>query len=300
MPTNVRGAFSEFAARLEPTDLQRADATIKHTGVKDCLNSQLWIETAFLTGSYARWTIIRPPNDIDIFIVLDYSKHAEYYQLPNGVDLVLERFHGLLKGCYPNTPIRKDHPAIHLAFSTYGFDVVPAFKRKGGGFVIPSHFGSGWLSTDPEKHATRTTGMNAATGGYFVPMVKMFKSWNRAHFDKLTGFHLEMALADSWPQTQQNSFPFSNRPTQFTSFAAAAAALFPALSDHLYYQTPDPAGFGAIDSYLSMEDRNCTRERLKSAGYEAQIALRHDFRGDHYSAVTKWREIFGDQFPSYS
>jgi hypothetical protein len=216
------------------------------------------------------------------------------------VDLVLEKFHSLLKDCYPDTPIRKDHPATHLAFSTYGFDVVPAFRRNGGGFVIPSHFGSGWISTDLEKHAARTTTMNGATGGYFVPMVKMFKSWNRAHFNKLTGFHLEMALADSWPQMQQNVFPYLKTPTQYTSFAAAAAALFPALSDRLCYQTPDPAGFGAIDSYLGSDDRTRTRERLKSAGSEAQIASRHESRGDHYSAISKWRDIFGDPFPTYS
>jgi hypothetical protein len=208
---------------------------------------------------------------------------------------VLDRFHALLKDCYPDTPIRKDHPAVHLAFATYGFDVVPAFRRNGGGFVIPSRFGSGWISTDPEKHKERTTAMNQSTGGYFVPLAKMLKSWNRAHFSKLTGFHLEMALADSWPQSQTNYFPFSSVATRFTSFAAAAAGVFPALSDRLYYQTPDPAGFGAIDSYLSSDNRTRTRERLKSAGGDAQIAIRHEGRGDHYSAITKWRDIFGDR-----
>jgi tRNA nucleotidyltransferase (CCA-adding enzyme) len=76
MLTTVRAAFNEFAARLEPTDTQRQDASAKHSGVRDCLNTVLWVDSAFLTGSYGRHTIIRPPNDIDLFIVLDYSKHG--------------------------------------------------------------------------------------------------------------------------------------------------------------------------------------------------------------------------------
>jgi hypothetical protein len=60
------------------------------------------------------------------------------------VDRVLERFHSLLKDCYPDTPIKKDHPAIHLVFSTYGFDVVPAFRRTGGLGVTEFNLRSAW------------------------------------------------------------------------------------------------------------------------------------------------------------
>lgn len=302
MPITVRASFEEFYARLEPTDSQRADAATKHTGVRDCLNAKLWVDSAFLTGSYARRTLIRPPNDIDLFVVLDYSKHGtDYYHAPDAVQKVLDRFHSILKECYPYTPIRKDHPAIHLAFTTYGFDVVPAFHRNGGGYMIPSHTGSGWISTDPTKHAERTTVTNKGTGGYFVPFVKMFKSWNRAHFDKLTGFHLEMALAGAWPTTQSSTYPYSMQHVSYSSYAQAAAALFPALSSALQYRTSDPAGIsGTIDDYLSSDDRSSTRQRLNGAADAAQIALRHEARGDHYSAINKWREIFGEPFPAYS
>jgi hypothetical protein len=234
--------------------------------------------------------------------VLDYAKHGtDYYQAPGAVQKVLDRFHSILKENYPDTPIRKDHPAIHLAFTTYGFDVVPAFNRNGGGYVIPSHTGSGWISTDPTKHAERTTVTNKGTGGYFVPFVKMFKSWNRAHYDKLTGFHLEMALAGAWPTTQSTAYPYSMQRVAYSSYAQAAAALFPALSNALQYRTSGPAGIsGTIDDYLGSVDRLSTRQRLDSATEAAQIALRHEARGDHYSAINKWREIFGESFPAYS
>jgi hypothetical protein len=70
-----------------------------------------------------------------------------------------------------NTPIRKDHPAVYLNFVTYGFDVVPAFHRTGGGYYIPSHIGSGWMATDPTKHADRTTAMNNVEVGISFPSI---------------------------------------------------------------------------------------------------------------------------------
>jgi hypothetical protein len=246
--------------------------------------------------------MIRPPADIDLFVVLDYSRHGnDYYNSYNGAQVALERFHTVLKGCYPYTPIRKDHPAVYLNFTTYGFDVVPAFHRNGGGYVIPSHDGAGWTPTDPHKHAEQTTAMNKATGGFFVPLVKMFKLWNMTHYQKLTGFHVEVAMTLAWPQTTSVSYPYSKEPTKYGSFAEAAAALFPALSNHLAYTTADPAGMsGNIDGYLTYDDRLRTRERLNIAANDAQVARRHESRGDHYWAISKWRDIFGDPFPAYS
>jgi hypothetical protein len=276
---------------------------MKHTGVRECLNKSLWMDTVFLTGSYSRSTMIRPPSDIDLFVVLDYSKHGQQYY-PNGIWEVLERFHRLLKDCYPYTPIRKDPPAINLNFSSYGFDVVPAFRRQGGGYLIPNVAGSGWIPTDPQQHGNRTSAMNTTTGGYFVPLVKIFKSWNVTHFSKLTGFHLEMLMANAWPRTTTVGGPLSAAtlsPVRFTSYASAVDALFPALVNQLNYYTSDPAGMsGNIDEYLSMNVRTQTRTRLTASAAAADIAIRHEGRGDHYSAITKWRDIFGDPLPAYS
>jgi hypothetical protein len=86
MPSTVRASFDEFCARLEPSDNQRIDAATKQTGVRDCIGAKLWVDSSFLTGSYARRTIVRPPDDIDLFVVLDYAKHgSDYYQAHDAV-----------------------------------------------------------------------------------------------------------------------------------------------------------------------------------------------------------------------
>ena len=303
MASTVYGAFQEFASKNELTDSQVSDVKTKHTGVRTCLGNALTVDTAFLTGSYARSTMIRAPKDVDLFVVLDYSKHgATYYEPWDGAQKALDRFHAVLKGCYPNTPIRKDGPAINLDFSTVGFDVVPAFHRNGGGYVIPNRPGTGWLGTDPRKHAEITSGMNAGTGGHFVPLVKMFKVWNRWRHDKLTGFHLEMAMAAAWPTAQSSTYPYNQVPVRYGSYAAAATVLFPALADKLWWGSmADPAGLGGnIDGYLSQDDRTRTIEKLRASGESAAMARQHEVNEKHEWAINRWREIFGDFFPAYS
>ncbi len=303
MASTVCAAFQEFASKNELTDTQASDAKTKNAGVRACIGDALTVDTAFLTGSYARSTMIRVPKDIDLFVVLDYSRHgATYYDAYNGAEKVLEKFHATLKGCYPDTPIRKDGPAVNLDFSTVGFDVVPAFHRNGGGYVIPNRPGNGWISTDPKKHWEITKGMNTATGGYFVPLVKMFKVWNRWRYDKLTGFHLEMAMAAAWPTTQSPDYPYNQVPVKYGGHAAAATALFPALADKLWWGSmADPAGLGGnIDGYLAQDDRTRTIEKLRASGESATMARQHEANSKHEWAITRWRDIFGDFFPAYS
>jgi predicted nucleotidyltransferase len=296
MATTVTAAFDEFLRRLEPTQNQKDDASTKQSTVKDCIDSTLWVSRAFLTGSYARSTMIRPPSDIDLFVVLDHEKHAaDFFHTPDGAVRVLDRFHSILKSCFSTTAIRKDHPAVHLNFSTYGFDVVPAFNRQGGGYLILSRKQSGWTATDPMKHAEQTTALNGLTAGDFVRVVKMLKAWNRAkNYSRLTGFHLEVETSHAWPKDGSDS------PAIFFRYATAVAAVLRRLSSTLLARTSDPAGLGGyIDDYLTDDARRWTRERLTAAADGADIALSHEERGRMDFAIAKWRDVLGDDFPGF-
>ena len=243
--------------------------------------------------------MIRPPSDIDLFVVLDADKHAnEFFYASDGPERVLVRFHSVLKAAYPFTPVRKDHPAVHLDFSTYGFDVVPAFPRNGGGFLILTRTAQGWISTDPTKHADRTTTLNSLTGNYFVPCVKMIKSWNRSkNFGRLSGFHLETECGFAWPRVQQGADQVLTTPS---GFASAIAALLSTLSSSLASRTPDPAGLGtAIDDYLTADARRWTRGALSCAAESAHYALTHERNGHTAWAIGRWRDALGDDFPAY-
>lgn len=295
MARTVSAAFRTFYERIGLTDLQRQDAETKVRGVRECLNECWELDTAFLTVSYRRGTMISPPKDIDLVVILDYQEHGEdYYEADDGDDALLERMHRPLKSAYPTTRIRKDRPAVNLDFTTVGFDVVPGFRRSGGGFRIPHPLRSGWLSTNPRVHRSRTEALDAATNGRFVRVATMLKEWNVVNFDHLTGFHLEMALAHAWPSDEDGD------PARFVNSATAIATLLPRLSRTLEHSVEDPAGLsGPIDDYLDDDDRQRTIERLERDAEAAAVARRHQARGDHERAIRKWRRVFGERFPAF-
>ena len=294
MARTVGEAFHTFFERVGLTELQREDAETKVHGVRQCLEDCWTLDAAFLTGSYCRRTMISPPKDIDLMVILDYGEHGEdYYEADDGDEALLERMHRHLKATYPTTRIRKDRPAVNLDFTSVGFDVVPGFRRSGGGFRIPQ-LRDGWLSTNPGVHRRRTEDLDAATSGRFVRVATMLKEWNEVNSDHLTGFHLEMALANAWPREGDGD------PGTFGNSAAAIASLLPRLSRVLEDSIEDPAGLsGPIDEYLADDDRERTIERLERDAERASVARRHQARGDHERAIRKWRWIFGERFPAY-
>ncbi len=296
MARTVAAAFRKFADRIEPTDLQKHDAETKVQGVRACLKERWVVDTTFLTGSYRRHTMIGPPKDIDLMVILDYDEHGEdYCDADDADEAVLERFHRDLKRAYPSTPIRKDRPAVNLDFSTVGFDVVPGFRRSGGGYLIPHPLHGGWLPTNPAVHRRRTEVLDAATDGRFIRVAKMLKEWNLLNFDRLTGFHLEMALVDAWPEDGDGD------PLRFSSSAEALAALFSALQAPLDHSLDDPAGLsGDIDDYLSDDQRELTIGCVARDAEAAAVARRHQARDNHERAIRKWGEILGQRFPAYS
>lgn len=295
MAKTVGEAFRVFSERIGLTALQREDARTKVCGVRECLE-QVWeVDTVFLTGSYRRGTMTSPPKDIDLMVILNYDEHGEdYYETDDGDEALLERIHRHLKAAYPTTRIRKDRPAVNLDFTTVGFDVVPGFRRSGGGFRIPHPLRGGWLSTNPRVHRRRTEALDAATNGRFVRVATMLKEWNAVNFDHLTGFHLEMALVEAWPGDGDGD------AVQFENSAEAIASLLPALSKVLESPIDDPAGLsGPIDEYLYDDDRERTIERLERDAEAAAVARRHQARGDHEAAIRKWLWILGERFPAY-
>ncbi len=86
-------SFQKFLTNLNPTDkqlqrIQRTRDTIDAALVNDdrtFLNTKKQI--SFLTGSYSRKTIIRPIDDIDLYVRVHYGKHAQDVSYSNSVGI---------------------------------------------------------------------------------------------------------------------------------------------------------------------------------------------------------------------
>ncbi|MER8755152.1 hypothetical protein NKH69_05665 [Mesorhizobium sp. M0976] len=81
MATTVQQSFVQLKSNLEITDLQSETVSTRQSGVRDVIQAGMQVNDTFLTGSYARHTMISPLKEaeIDIFCVLK-NKYFHFFR----------------------------------------------------------------------------------------------------------------------------------------------------------------------------------------------------------------------------
>jgi len=292
MATTVKQSFQKLKENLEITGLQEETVSTRQNSVREVLDAGLVVNESFLTGSYSRSTMIAPLNDadVDILVVLDVKYYHNYNGQNGGQAGLLDLVKRTLLKTYTKTPdISRNGQAVTIRFNDFKVDVVPAFYRQGGGFLIPNSVSQSWISTDPKKHVDIMSTSNATHNNDMVPLVKMIKGWNKNIGSFFMSFHLEV-LALSILEN-----------ITISDFSSGMRFYFDKGKDLISKQNPDPAGFGGdVGAYLN------TGEKINEAVNKFQLAYERAIKAEEYDklgytqdAIEVWRKIFGDYFPAY-
>jgi hypothetical protein len=285
MPTTIKQGFEKLKQNLEITGLQESTVSTRQTNVRDAVASELSVLEPYLTGSYRRNTLIAPLGvaDIDMVVVLD----PKYYEA-DGYAGLLDKVKRVLRKTYTKTPdISRNGQAVTITFTDFKVDVVPAFYRTGGGYLIPDSAMKRWIATDPKRHVQIWSEANAAHSYDLVPLIKMIKAWNKMHSALLRSFHLEALVLGVLTGVTISDYPSGVR---FSFDKARAKVMGP------FY---DPAGYGGdLGAYLDTLSKKQEVVGRFEAGYRrAYEAEELEKSGKTAQAYEKWRMIFGDYFP---
>lgn len=292
MAKTIVEAFRTFKANLEITSLQVDTVSTRQQNVREAVKKGLDVIDSFLTGSYSRHTLIAPlkQTDIDVIVILD-SKYFHNYNGTNGGQAgLLDMLKRVLKKTYPTTPdISRNGQAVTIQFTDFAIDVVPAFNRQGGGYLIPNSITQSWLSTDPKQHVQIWSAANQSHVGDLVPLIKMLKAWNRSTSSFLRSFHLETM-----------GLQILNNVT-ISDFPSGARYVFDKGREYVTKKNPDPAGYGDdVGAYLNTEDKvKNAVSRFETAYTRTLKAEDFAHRGYVSDSVNMWRMVFGDYFPAY-
>jgi hypothetical protein len=289
MATTTATAFDEFKSKLLLTELQkgiiksRRDTAASYLTGAFPSTSDMPVGRIHLIGSAERGTIIRPLNDIDVLAeftnkgnVFERYRHdsqAFLYRIRDA----LSRYQVQIVGARGQAVRLFYNPAPHV-------DIAPVFKWNGGGYGLPNGRG-GWLTTDPDYHATYLSQRNDALSNNLKSLTRMLKRWNNVHSHYLKSFHLEVLVSASFVSLGSDS-------------RAACEIFFGYAKDHLFVD--DPAGHSRdLSSYLTWTTRQNVVSNMRSAQERASNANAAEARGDHKEAIRFWRIVFGDEFPAY-
>lgn len=286
MPTTIAQGFAKLCSNLEITDLQAQTVSTRQQNVRDAVGADFTVLSSFLTGSYKRNTMIAPLKDadLDLFAVLDssyYSKHKPA--------TLLEAVSVSLRKQYPTTPrFSKNGQAVTITFPNFQMDVVPAFNREGGSYLIPNADTNQWISTDPTRHESIWTEQNKWHQGGLIPFIKTVKCWNREHSSYLRSFHLETVVLETMRNVTMSDWPSAVR----CFFEKARTTAWSAIND--------PAGYsGDLTGYLTWADKTEVQKRAQAAYDRALQAEGYIRDGYIEHAYGRYRIIFGDYFPAY-
>ncbi|MDR3613060.1 MAG: CBASS oligonucleotide cyclase [Candidatus Obscuribacterales bacterium] len=289
MPTTIIQGFSKLSSNLEITGLQGSTVSTRQTNVRAAVRNDLTTVDDFLTGSYQRNTMIAPLKtaDVDIFVVLGVSYFEDFKRNQAGL---LDKVKRSIKKTYSQTPeISRNGQAVTICFSDFTVDVVPAFNRSGGGYLIPNSVTSTWIETDPKQHISIWSSANSQHSGNLVPLIKMIKAWNKENGQSLNSFHLECLVLKVLTGVKMGSYP------------QTCLYVFDKMRDLIDLKNSDPAGYGGdVGAYLnSSTKRDDVKARLTLAYNRASAAIDYESRGSTYNAYDRWRLVFGDYFPAY-
>ncbi len=286
MATTIATSFARFRSNLEVTDLQSATLATRQKAVRTAVEKDFSVLQSFLTGSYRRSTLIAPLKDadVDIFVVLD----SAYYKA-DGHAALLDKVRSTLLKTYTKTPkISRNGHAVTITFTDFVVDVVPAFNRRGGGYLIPDSVGKRWISTDPTVHVALMTKQNAIHSAGLVPVVKMLKRWNREISRSFRSFYLELIAIEI----------FNN--VTMSDDASAVRYFFDHARSRVKTKAIDPAGFGdQINGLGSASTVDVAVKRVELAYGRAVRAEQLASAGKISESVAEWQKIFGSYFPSY-
>src|SRR5580700_2080843 len=198
-------AFDKFRRRLELSPTESKDASKRQTEVRECIRGGFDIKTDFLSGSYKRHTKTKPLKDVDVFFVLGQKEKSRRNKPPSEM---LKAFDDCLKKQYTD-PDQTEvcRRAVTVVFDknyypedhegkVLSIDAVPAFESGGDEYEIPDKVTGTWIKTNPEKHKEQATAKNEELEGYWVPLLKMAKGWNRANNRRIKPSFLIEVMAE--------------------------------------------------------------------------------------------------------
>src|SRR3989344_1787980 len=235
---------------------------------------------SFLTGSYSRNTAIRPPKDVDFFIVLNDKKYGDLK--PSELLNFLEK---TLKEILPDITIFQQTHSVTIEYDEeFSIDVIPAFEINSELYKIPhvSENSDSWLESNPKIHGEKLTEANDTTNGLLVPLVKLLKAWKRDKCSYVKSFHLELLAieiinnSDIESYTEGINLFFDNA----SNYLENSCIVDPANSDNL------------VDDYLANDERENLKYLIKTEAVIAQNAVNLENDGKTEESIKEWDKIF--------
>jgi len=242
------------------------------------------------TGSYGRDTAIDGFSDLDMLFWLhpdDYSRFDNHFG--NGQSAMLQEVRRSIRNTYPNSEVAGDGQVVVVSFEDgIRFEVAPGFELTDNRFRCPNSNGGGsWYVTDPRAEQAAIHALHVRENQNLKKLCRMARAWKRTWDVPIGGLLLD-TLAYNFLEKgayRERSFLFYDWMSRdFFAF------LMNQNEQQAYWLAPGSNQQAYRTGLFEYKAKRCYNLSLE--------AIDADGKGYEYTRNSKWREIYGTQFPS--
>ena len=205
----------------------------------------------------------------------------------NGQSAMLGDVRTSLQKKYPSTAIGADGQIVKISFlDGITFEIVPAFQRSDQSYMFPdSNAGGQWKITNPKPEIATVAFTDKECNGNLKTLCRMARCW-RDKWNAPMGGLLIDTLAYRFIRTWQY------RDKSFGYYGWMSRDFFDYLA-----KEPQVEYWQALGSRQHIRSKGVFRHKARRCHNLALEAISYQSSGHGYSSRTKWREIFGTNYP---
>ena len=311
---NLPSYFRDFLAEIEPSPSYKSDQQEGHMILRKRLAEdeefKLVHINTFLQGSYRRNTAIHPGKDVDIVVVTSLKPGQTTPAEANAIlSACLHKYYRDVTPQERSFCVKLSYITMDVVIATSPhlsekFELLESARRAKDlneasdwtkyPLLIPDRNIGHWVETHPKAQIAWTSDLNAFCGGYFLPLVKMFKWWREETY-KLPkypkGYVLERFVGECVDKSKRDNAEgfvrlLENLQSEYS--ASASLGVIPHLSD------PGIPSHN-VAHRLTAEDFRYFLEKIAAALPIAREAFKEE---DLQKSAELWRRLFGKRFPA--
>lgn len=274
---NLLQSISKLIEKISITDKQEENikASVKNITTTLEKDDTLHLKETFLNGSYERDTMIRPLDDIDIFVVLDESYWKDDFGVMRKPQSVLDKIKDFLndQNDYKGK-VRQDRPCVTVELSNKSFDILPAFEQIEG-YLMPNYNLESWIPTYPKILTENLKNAHRDYSYKLKDIIRVIKYWNKLNGKMIPSFHIE--------EVAIKIFKFKI----FENFEKSIREWFEKAECNL-----------EINKFKSNTQYDDFKNKLNRTKTKLQNAKEFLGKNNQYEAKKIWKDVFGKEFPT--
>jgi len=288
---NTSETFKEFLSNIKIKDDRADDISYRYGRITKALNQEFRdidskTANSLQVGSYGRYTGIDGISDLDMLYIMPASKWAGYNKV-GGQTKLLQDTKTAISKTYSSSDIKVDRCVVTVNFTDSHIDVQPVFEVEDQDYKYPDTYGDcSWKITKPRKEIKAMVEFEANKNRNLRRLCKMARSWKNKHGVFMGGLLIDTLVYNFLKST--------------TSYDVKSFAFYDEMCrdffKYLYDQPKDQSEYGALGSKQRVKVKKSFKTKSKKAYDLAQEAIEADTDKIKH---TKWRDIFGNDFPKY-